>query len=623
MQPLTQGFCAAAIESALSTEGLPRWKAAWQSPTVQIVDIQRYPQEVSTAGIRSCFYVAASDGVSLVWLVVPPGTEMEHLIAHFLLDIGCCVTLDEYALASAANGLTVVISQRITFSSNPLSLLGHPAVDSARFTLSSKALTRRAVRAEVGAGGGGHRPADIPTVEIRLNDLIDNPRCTLDAWSVTLRIAWKGREHRLPPAGGRGAAAPTHNGAATRSVVRCIGVDSNGDALGCSFFGSSALIESFDVGDCMALSNGSVAWDETGQPTQLEFNDQAAICCLPYEEAESRVRWRLPLRFVGATKNHVLTVQEVIQNAPCDTVASCFGTVRSVSAGDYVNTKRGRVLRVVVTLQDEVVPHNVLDVTLWGEIAESLAPQPEERWAFLFCTVKEFMRHKTLSSRSTTAAVKMATTSAENADAAEETNETEDAVVLPTPSRRSDTSTPSREGEKHGPLSHAREGPNDTHCKRFVVSVWESSPTMPVLVRVQCVASPLLATRCLHCHHVADLRTVEMAFPCSSCGALGHAITYQVRLLLSDGVQTVQATGFSSVGLCLFEVTEAALLDVISTNPHHERSLCEQIVGTPLLMWLMKSAAADEECVIVQCKHVDLAVCAATLASTIDQALTE
>lgn len=80
-----------------------------------------------------------------------------------------------------------------------------------------------------------------------------------------------------------------------------------------------------------------------------------------------------------------------------------MGKVIAVSDEVQVHTKRGRVMRRTISLEDLIQRGSLIDLTLWGNLASRVEVNEGEMWTVMDCTVREFMRRKTLSSRTSTA----------------------------------------------------------------------------------------------------------------------------------------------------------------------------------------------------------------------------
>lgn len=590
MESLSRGFCAHTVAGSFTEAALEGWKSQWPRPTLQIVDLLRYPC-VSTPQSPSRFYAAVSDSASLLWLVVPPGTEAEDSIVRFQLDIGCCITLEDYSIVTATNGLNVVVLLRATYSSNPLSLLGRPTFDPTRFPLSHRALTRQQFLMHR-PDAGGQQPQGR---EIVLCDLLENPQCAVSSWWIALRILWRGEAYavqRLRREGQR----------ATAWVTRFIGVDVNGYAILCSLWTGSMEADTVGLADCVFLGPGSVVWGagEEGVPLQLQFSARSVIRSVPQTQREA-----LPLFLsttVGALNTGRTTVRDIIAHSSVEQVVTLTGNVRQVDSGVYVNTKRGRVLRLVITVEDEEVSNICVDVTLWGNVAEGAVPMEGERWLFTNCVVRHFMQRKTVSSRSSTITMKVGPAPLATV-----------ALRRGLPPSAPDAAPPEESASEDASRESA-----ETLRVHFVLCFRGASPTLPALARVQEVQLPLIHGACLRCKQTQWGRA-EVSGVCGWCGSTSWWESLRLRIELSDSTEVVSATVHSAVAESLLEMSEAEFL--LSTQPAAlENAARNRLVGSPVLVWLLRHTM-ECEFTIVNAKHVNQKVCAPTLFSMIDDLL--
>ncbi|RNF26551.1 uncharacterized protein Tco025E_01154 [Trypanosoma conorhini] len=565
MDALSEGFCACALAGGLPRGAGGSWVSRWPSPRVQVVDIQRYPKLVTDPFEVPRFYVAASDSASLIWLVIPPGSEMEELIDTFQIEVGCCIMLSEYSVVTARNGLNVVVPLSISYSATELSLLGNPVFDAALFNLSTESLTKRR---------GAVKPCRSRAAEeyprLSLIDLVEARGHGLGDYALPLRMVWKGRQRQLPA-----------SGSATRFIFDCIGVDNNGDAIYISCAGPSALHDMFSVGDCVCATNGCLTnrgGAEDALRLQLSERSFGVLCAA---EAGDAIPTH-PSRMFGA-----MSVTQVTQRSGIGDVATVEGVVAAVSPTTLVNTKRGQVERTAISLQDATAPPTsscLIEVTLWDEFSRSVTPAVGERWCLCGFLVGEFMRRLTLSSRYGSAAIRMAPTS--------------QAPVLPVD--RTETTKPVNRDE--------------SDALQVVLGLEEASESLPVLAKIQRVRTPLTYVACRGCGR--QMR--GNASSCAACGGCTMEERFFVRLELSDGLCAVSAVGFAQVGETLFGVDLPTLMRRRRASPVYEDAIAREVVGLPLLFWLLRSSD-DSLLHVVRCQHIDMARCAATLLGAVTQ----
>lgn len=208
---LSSGFCREVLGTTFSATEYEAFKSKWGAVRLQIVDVQRYPP-IPRKGERSRFYLAASDGETLVWVVIPPRTALEQDIAQFQLDIGCVVTLQEYLLLQAENGHAVVVTRHVSYSPHSRPLLGSPTWDPTLVSLSSAALlhgpsaaTPTAEERETAATEEALQR--FPSVTVK--DIVHQPSCVLHEWKIDLQWIWIGTPYAS--FGEENASFPVHS----------------------------------------------------------------------------------------------------------------------------------------------------------------------------------------------------------------------------------------------------------------------------------------------------------------------------------------------------------------------------------------------------------------------------
>ncbi|KAF8295813.1 putative Replication factor-A C terminal domain containing protein [Trypanosoma cruzi] len=561
MDALSTGFCASAMKGVLPHGPGESWASLWPSPRVQVVDIQRYPKIVTEPFVVSRFYVAVSDSASLIWLVVPPGSEMEELIDTFQIEVGSCITLNEYSVVAAKNALNVVVPLSITYSGNELSLLGNPTVEETLFCLSTEALTKRR-----GAVKPNFSRAIESYIKISLIDFVDAKGHELEDYALDLRIIWKGKQRHLTASGSMG-----------RFVFDCIGVDRNGDAVSISCTGQSGLYDIFSLGDCVCVTNACLTSRSEAEDTmRLQLNERSFVV-LRGEEAVSNIPTH-PCRMFGAR-----SVTNLINYSNVGDIVHVEGVVTSVSSATLVNTRRGRVERSGISLQDPA-SSSLIDVTLWEEFSRSVRPNVGERWCFCGFVVGEFMRRLTLSSRYGSGAFQMKMTPQKS--------------LLPV-----------NRTEKIPFMSL-----ENKDSLQVVLDLEEASETLPVLAKIQRVRVPLTCVACRGC----GKQIRSKASSCAACGGSTLEERFFVRLELSDGICAVSAVGFAQIGETLFGMDLPTLMKQREESPGFEGNIARDVVGLPLLFWLLRSPD-DSLLHVVKCQHIDMARCAATLLGALAQ----
>ncbi|KAG5468881.1 hypothetical protein CUR178_01717 [Leishmania enriettii] len=631
MEVLSTGFCAAALVQSLAPNEVEAWQQQWPQPTLQVIDIQRYPRVPSASCGRSRFYVAVSDAESLAWLVVPPGTALENSVAAFEIEVGCCVTLLSHALVTAANGFNVIVPLQVRYSGHTLRLLGHPNVPEALFPLSANSLLR-------GDNADGSVPRTStaapqrPSHPIAIRDFVEAPHRALGNWCVTARVVWKGREYPLNPhASAVGGVNSTRRAVAAgspRSVFRCLLADEHGDAIVAAFFGSEALGARVQLHGCYRLAQGIVKWGtcESGAPCELQFPEGS----IEEELTADVTRQMLPFHasaLVGDVAQRLRNVAAVIEAAQVGEYVSVVGTVVAVQGNARINTKRGRVWRSAVTLASSTdgsagvrgSSGSFTEVTLWGEVAEAAEPVVGERWVFHPCVVQLFQHRKTLSSVASTMAVKLA---------------------------------PHGSGDQHPPLAAApsgREGegssavaaPNASRVGKpicaseavrkemqFVLDLHQASPTLPLLARVQEVVPPFLDWACAECGRTqpsvaAEADTAaEILTTCPGCSAPQIGPMLHLRVWLSDGLCTGLAAFHGGTAESLLEASTAEVARHLEQQSALAVDVFDHLAGLPVLVWLLPRSVTNAfeapQFTVTNCKRIGFIPGSHTLLSAID-----
>lgn len=628
MEALSTGFCAAALSQSLTCNEAEEWQQQWPQPTLQVVDIQRYPRTPTVASQPCRFYVAASDGQSLVWLVVPPHTPLEEAIAGFELEVGCCVTLLSHTLVTAANGLNVVVPLQVKYSSNTLRLLGQPSCPATLFSLSPTSLVQRSTAVDAAANTSSTaKPATAvrrPSHRIAVRDFVASPEKALGNWSIAVRVVWRGRDYSINSSSRAFGSTSVGSGVAStpRYVFRCLLVDECGDGIVAAFFGGEALLDRVQLHDCLLLAQGTVKWGvgEVAAPVELQFVEKS-IEELPNAAQLERTFPLYAAALVGEAAQDLHSVAEVLATAQIGDFTSVVGVVAAVQGSAQITTKRGRVSRAVVTLANDTDDANgndsggggYVEVTLWGDVAESVEPALGERWVFHSCAVQLFQQRKTLSSRSSTMAVQLRPVQPPR-DVAEVT------------SLRCEKLENAREAVSNvSPLAAGSEAGTvaSTHSiavpavksRQFVLDFHVATSTLPVLARVQEVLPSLLTWNCTDCHSAFDGSSREnpewalITLPerCAMCGGTELSPSYSVQLQVSDGLCVATVALYGSAAETLLGTTAMELTRAAQRRPAAGAELCARLLGLPILMWLVADVVergGSQRYIAAACKHI-------------------
>ncbi|CBH10327.1 hypothetical protein, conserved [Trypanosoma brucei gambiense DAL972] len=580
MFQLTTGFCESALTAPLSGDSRGEtFTLRWPNPSLQVIDIQRFPERVVQSSTQSLFYLALSDTLSLIWLVIPPSTGMEELVSTFQIEIGYCVKLREYTLVAARNGRNVVVPLSITHSNTVYPLLGNPVFNSSLFRLSANALVYRytntcssssATWQSTPLGDYGARTIrQVVTAEGKgFNDCV-----------VYLRVVWKNKIRQVASSGILG-----------RFAVDCVGVDADGDAVSVSFFGSSVISDMFDVGDCIRCRNPAfVDKGESGYSEKLNVFDWSSTpgCCAGAEHLIPKHP-----RYVFFS----CSVQYLVECCEVGDIVSVYGEVAAFSPTTLVNTRYGHVGRSVVELRDLNSLQHSIEVTLWGDMGAIVVPVVGEQWCFSNFLVRIFGGRITASSRCVSSAFVMS------------------------PKGRVDVASNERPEEQPPHTSKQEEvagGTHDADIVQLVFDLDEISESLPVLAKVKGVKHPLTYTACSACGRKVGNETSV----CSSCPEASVEERFLVQLELSDGIRSARAFGLESVGKELFGFDTSTLLRYRKDSPNFERLITHELIGLPALFWLEQSLGGVTQ--VKRCQRVDMARCAAVVLGAVEQIMSE
>nr|CCC89943.1 conserved hypothetical protein [Trypanosoma congolense IL3000] len=579
---LSLGFCESVLQKCGSSASSALTQLTqWASPAVQIIDIQRYPQKIpeDRNTTSCCFYLAVSDSISLLWVVVPPETEMEELISTFQIEIGFCIKLDAYMVATAKNGLNVVIPISITYSENSLPLVGNPVFDPLTFKLSNRALTRRCRTANGGAVLQVAQAAECTAVSIRR--VVETGGKGLGDYSVHVRVAWKGKMRQLPPVGGT-----------NRFLIDFVGVDAAGDAILIVMSGGPALEGIFQCGQCVVMRNPSLTLaGEGGEVESLKTHEWLSTVSSDGADMEDEIPIQPSFMF------GVVSVRDVINSASVGDVVSVEGLTVSVSPTTIVNTRRGHVEKSLVVLRDSTSVSYYIDVTLWSEFSRIVQPIVGERWCFFRVVTRVFMDKLIISTKNMSAAFVMSPRPPQQADMVHQ--KVNESLNVP------------QSGDVAASCS------TSSDVVQVVLDLDDASESLPVLAKIKRIRLPLSYHACALC----GKRVGAGAARCAGCPEALVEERFLVFLEICDGLRVVSALGFADVGEALFGIDAATLFQRRREVPHFEHMIANKIIGIPLLFWL--STTGRDMARVIKCQYVDMAHCALTVASAVEQLLCE
>lgn len=602
---LSCGFCREVVDAHFSKSEYAEWKQRRASVTLQVVDIQRFP--VAPSPHQVCrFYVAASDGAALSWIVIPPRTEIEETIAQYQLDIGCPITMHEFALLPAANGRNVVVPLRLSFSPNPVPLIGTPHVDKSLFTLSPKSLC--------GNLAASRELEELETAMLHnftvvtLQEILSSPGCVLSPWQIEVRIVSSVITMRV--GAGMAEGLPFSSSRSRNwSTLKCIVVDRNGHAITTLFCGNPSWLERFTPCSMWRLASGNVVWEQTMEaiPSHLCYTEQSR--CYPlaeWAEATStgaKCRFplpRCPVSVVSDLAQALPSITEIIDTIPLDRVVSVIGVVVSYRPGVLTHTKRGSTIRANVVLADPRQRMSMIDLTLWGETWSGIEFEKNARFWVHNVTVRQFQQQKNLSSRGDSVFLRLS----------------DELSFPPAVEAMLDTNMA-------GGVSPEEGAPDPSSSVLFVLQLSESTEILPALARIHEIGSPFLVQKCRACRQTISMEDGPLR--CPYCGTEEITHEFLLRLSLSDGEEEIDVMCLNSAGENLFEITAEEFY--LQKQRHQQAStlslesqISSHLVGWPVLVWLLRTGS-DSPAVLANCRHIDFGTCCAALLSAIEASI--
>ena len=550
----------------LGTQGL------WLSPNFQVIDIQRFSGE---EGTPARYYLALSDSTTLMWAVVPPSTAVEEAINDFELEPGSSLTLDDYSIVEAANGLRVLVVHAATVHSVKLSLIGNLTYDPELFTLSRKAIQK------IGGSGLGSRTQGDPITQLTLKQLwADHAELGGINWGVTVMLLWKGKLRRVMAGGEDGSTARG------KFVFDARVMDREGTTTNVVFWGSQRHHRTVDVNDVIVLSLCYLKFDQGDppQPIAIQVSDRSIIDLLPNQQVARDEFPENPVEDLGGMYTSFVDLGDIRQEE-IGAVVSVRAVVVKRGAVVATVTRRGNVNRRSLTLRDCEDPLLSMDITLWDELANETDPGVGEIWCFRDVVIRMFGNAKVLSSRSSS----------------EVFLAPRDAPIV----HRNQASVQAQNATAHqggGVHQQAPQLPNVV----FDLTKANHSLTPFCAVRIVHVRTPLLYKACTHCAKKMG------ANGCPQCGPSAESeLRFLVRLLLSDGIEATWATGFTTVGEALFGLSTSDFIAQGTQDPEFVPHMARCLVGVPILAKLAgvsvgQAEQATSDAHIIEVQHVDI-----------------
>lgn len=609
---LAVGFCLyahtadplASLDEVVATQH----SQLWQSPVLQVLDVQAFPAAASGEEQRHAaayvYYLALSDTRKCCWCIVPPNSATEAAIHGGSLEVGCLITLVNYVVVAAQGGKNLVVALQAEHSLHPLSLIGEPTI-SKSIHLSQQSLVHQAQQRASGRVSGNGAAF---TSRMLLDFLPDGDAVLVDSserWSVSGRVLWKSKLRRVfseQQSAVHPSQRQSDGSERQRFVFDCVLVDANGDAMKLVFWSCRSWFDTVDVGSCVRCADGTVKRDpETHTPLALHFHEKSTLevisDCIAgaADAAPSQVPFpRSATRCVGSCGDPPMAVASVLQHATVGDVVTCFGVVVSQQSVMQVRTARGNVDKKTLTVRD-TTSRQCIDVTLWEDHARLCPAIPlGQVWCFRDVVVRFFGSTKQLSSRHSSELFWLP-----NGASLHQGGNIVTALAAP-PGLSAALPHP------HPSPSAASHGRADLPCNGLagVTFYWsladtDASELNHVLVKIQRVRLPIFYVACPSCG------TQMKGLACLSCSSTATELRFFLRLDVSDGLEMIiGAVGFTVVGETLFGETTADFLKKAASDPLFTQAAIDSIIGLPVLVKLVKTPQGVRH--VMDLKHVNL-----------------
>ncbi|CCW67150.1 unnamed protein product [Phytomonas sp. Hart1] len=164
-----------------------------------------------------------------------------------------------------------------------------------------------------------------------------------------------------------------------------------------------------------------------------------------------------------------------------------------------------------------------------------------------------------------------------------------------------------------------REAPGGALVERPLRLTWrlfEASPTLPAMVRLQEIERPVTRWVCGRCRGQRAEPVDPFPSACPHCGEIAQTReSFYVVLHLSDTIDWACAVGHTAVGESLFGMSESSFIAQKQNNEGFMKAACDGLVGAPIAVWLL--VAPNEKLILVGCRPINLNFSSTVLLSAI------
>jgi hypothetical protein len=261
----------------------------------------------------------------------------------------------------------------------------------------------------------------------------------------------------------------------------------------------------------------------------------------------------------------------------------------------------GQVERGNITLQDHSNPHCTTELTLWGHFALELEQEAAigELWCFREVKVQVFKNQRTFGTTSKTEFFVAPFENLHSGGGGGGGPPAGPAGMHALPPPASYIPGAPLQAETAGQTGPAGEYVPLAPPPTMLLSLDESTPKDPFcLCRIAEIKLPLFYVACTKCG-----RKTDQSGHCQRCNTNESELRFLIRMLLSDGVSQLRATGFTAMGETLFEMTTAEFVHCQSLEQSYSQRMVQCLAGVPILVKLSKG---EGDAHVVDLQHVDL-----------------
>ena len=448
------------------------------------------------------------------------------------------------------------------------------------------------------------------------------------------RIYWKGKLRRLMTTTGGFALhcgndqqgtkgdvddalqTPKHKKGDGRFFFEAKLVDCDKNGVKLAFWSHSMKhYNSFEEMDCVAISSvlvnrrseGSTAQRVTAQPlllaVGLTVNDRSKVRRLTSAPQEDNVFPNSPLVELRGCATNFVSVANVLQSCAVGDVVSVQGNVCRLPnppTTSTVHTKHGNVEKLKFFLRDYINPRFQIEFTLWGSHATEVAPTIKngDVCNCIGVTVRSYGNSKTLSTRSSSEVY-----SEDHRHAKKKQPRPDDTTATAT----HDELRPMSKCSRPDPLN------NDSAPSTFSFDLLDhhlvsctgnnNHTSDLILLRIREIKIPLLYRACSLCGR----KFQQEGTLCHQCHSSQSHIKFIVRMILSDSLREIVATGFSAIGESLFCTSVNEFVARCSEDGGYQQRKVDEVLGSSVFVKLVVMPEGDAH--VTELHHPDFSQC--------------